>query len=83
MSHPSPIIETQQKEMRNQMSVTIKRNLILVALSVVGYLMAGAGFKGLSNDTDFFAPFLAIIGTMLFLGFTIGLIIRLWGNEKE
>ena len=65
------------------MSITIKRNLILLSLSIVGYLVAGAGFSGLTNRDDAFAPFLAILGTFLFLAFTITLIIRLWGKEEE
>ena len=65
------------------MSVTIKRNLILVALSIIGYLVAGAGYTGLSNRDDAYAPFLSIIGTVLFLSVTITLILRLWGSEEE
>ena len=65
------------------MSITIKRNLILLSLSIVGYLVAGLGFSGLANRDDAFAPFLAIIGVFVFLSFTIALILRLWGSEEE
>ena len=66
------------------MSVTIKRNLILTALAGIFFLIAKAGFDELAKTgLDGLGMFPFLIGGFGFLGFTIGLIVRLWGDEKE
>jgi hypothetical protein len=84
MSYPTAKIKTQQKEMRNQMSVTIKRNVILVALASIFFLIAKSGMDELGKTgLDGLGVFPFLIGGFGFIGFSIGLVVRLWGNEKE
>jgi hypothetical protein len=84
MSALSLIIKTQQKEMRNKMSVTIKRNLILLALASIFFFIAKSGLDEMNKSgLDGLGVFPFLIGGFGFVGFSIGLVIRLWGNEKE
>lgn len=66
------------------MSVTIKRNLILATLATIFFLVAKSGLDEMAKTgLDGLGMFPFVIGGFGFLGFSIGLIIRLWGNEKE
>ena len=66
------------------MSVTIKRNLILVALASIFFLVAKSGMDEMGKSgLDGLGVFPFLIGGFGFIGFSIGLVIRLWGNEKE
>lgn len=66
------------------MSVTIKRNLILLGLASIFFLVAKSGLDEMSKTgLDGLGIFPFLIGGFGFLGFSIGLIIRLWGTEQE
>jgi hypothetical protein len=70
--------------MRNKVSVTIKRNLILVALAGIFFLIAKSGMDEMSKTgLDGLGVFPFLIGGFGFVGFSIGLVVRLWGNDKE
>lgn len=84
MSDLSLIIKTQQKEMRNQMSVTIKRNVILSVLATIFFFVAKSGLDEMAKTgLDGLGMFPMLIGGFGFIGFSIALVIRLWGDEKE
>jgi hypothetical protein len=83
MSVPNAKIKL-SKEKENLMSVTIKRNLILATLATIFFLVAKSGLDEMAKTgLDGLGMFPFVIGGFGFLGFSIGLIIRLWGNEKE
>lgn len=66
------------------MSVTIKRNLILLALASIFFFIAKYGMDEMGKTgLDGLGVFPFVIGGFGFIGFSIGLVIRLWGNEKE
>ena len=66
------------------MSVTIKRNLILVVLASIFFFIAKYGMDELGKTgLDGLGVFPSLIGGFGFVGFTIGLVVRLWGDEKE
>ena len=70
--------------MRNKLSVTIKRNLILVTLASIFFLIAKSGMDELGKSgLDGLGVFPMLIGGFGFIGFSTALVIRLWGNEKE
>jgi protein-S-isoprenylcysteine O-methyltransferase Ste14 len=73
-----------RKEKENKMSVTIKRNLILLALAGIFFFVAKSGLDEMAKTgLDGLGIFPFLIGGFGFLGFSIGLVVRLWGNEKE
>jgi hypothetical protein len=83
MSAPTAIIKL-SKEKENKMSVTIKRNLILLALAGIFFLVAKSGLDEMGKSgLDGLGIFPFLIGGFGFLGFSIGLVVRLWGNEQE
>lgn len=66
------------------MSVTIKRNLILATLALVFFFIAKSGWDEMAKTgLDGLGMFGLMIGGIPFIGFCIGLVIRLWGDEKE
>ena len=66
------------------MSVTIKRNLILVALASIFFFIAKSGMDEMAKTgLDGLGMFPMLIGGFGFLGFSTALILRLWGTEKE
>lgn len=66
------------------MSVTIKRNLILTALSGIFFLVAKSGFDEMTKTgTEGLGMLPLLIGGLGFVGFATALIVRLWGNETE
>ena len=66
------------------MSVTIKRNLILVALASIFFFIAKSGMDEMGKTgLDGLGMFPMLIGGFGFIGFSTALILRLWGNEKE
>jgi hypothetical protein len=80
----SKITHSPTKEMRNQMSVTIKRNVILSVLATIFFFVAKSGLDEMAKTgLDGLGMFPFLIGGFGFLGFSIGLVIRLWGTEKE
>jgi hypothetical protein len=83
MSAPTAIIKL-SKEKENKMSVTIKRNLILATLALIFFFVAKAGWDEMAKTgLDGIGMFGLMIGGIPFIGFSIGLIVRLWGNEQE
>jgi F0F1-type ATP synthase membrane subunit a len=72
------------KEKENLMSVTIKRNLILTALAIVFFLIAKSGFDEMAKTgMEGLGMFPFVIGGLSFLATSVGLVVRLWGDEKE
>ena len=65
------------------MKITIKRNIILATLATVFFLVAQNGYTNITNEEAFFAPFLAVFGSIAFAITTAILLMRLWGSEKE
>ena len=66
------------------MSVTIKRNLILLALAIIFFLVAKSGFDELAKTgIDGLGMFPLVIGGLAFLATSVGLVVRLWGTETE
>jgi hypothetical protein len=66
------------------MSVTIKRNLILLGLAVIFFFVAKSGLDEIGKTgLEGIGMFPFLVGGFAFLGSSIGLVVRLWGNEKE
>jgi hypothetical protein len=72
------------KEKENLMSVTIKRNLILVVLIAIFFLIAKGGWDTLAKEgVESVGMLFLMLGGLPMLGFSVALIVRLWGNEQE
>lgn len=66
------------------MSVTIKRNVILIGLIAIFFLIAKGGWDTLAKEgVDSVGMLFLMLGGIPMLGFSIALIIRLWGTEQE
>ena len=70
--------------MRNKMSVTIKRNLILTILATIFFFVAKSGLDEIGKTgLEGLGMFPFLIGGLGFIGFSVALVVRLWGDEKE
>lgn len=66
------------------MSVTIKRNLILGILATIFFFVAKSGLDEMNKTgLDGLGMFPFLIGGLAFIGFSVALVVRLWGNEQE
>lgn len=61
---------------------TARQNYILLTLATIFFLIAKSGFDELAKTgIDGLGMFPLVIGGLAFIGFAIGLVVRLWEME--